>query len=313
MSKTFTPQKFINLLIAVVVRLCLGLCSQNSFAEESKSLPPAIEEWSAVSLVPGSFAFGTILEGGLTEGVMIGADPAALALGVRTAHIKWQLPLEGEDAWSVGLKYSRFQRKSLFSESVRRHFDELEGVFLRPSIAWSNRISPRLTIHSMWASGIGRARATLSDEGKRELWKSKHGQDPFPGDSASSAGPSTPSETANQQKSTENQDATFARRSMQLQSIAGLTEDRFQVTGDWERDDGNRILLSTRFERTRLEELDTFAFRITIAQEWILDHFHLRIGGGPQYAIFSGKDLDGEDIKTAGWIPAGDLAVYWVY
>lgn len=279
---------------------------------QAPTLPPAIEEWSATSLGAGSFAIGTILEVGAGHGLMVGSDPAALALGVRTAHVKWQLPLDGEDAWAIGLKYSWFQRKMLYSESVREHFDELDGKFFRPSIAWSNRISSRLTIHSMWASGIGSARAELSPDGKRELWKAKHGDKPYPGDSDGAPDTSS-SSTGNQQKTTDDEDSAFARRTMQVQSVAGLTEDRFQVTGDWERDDGNRVLLSSRFERTRLEQLETFSFRITLSQEWVLDHFHLRMGGGPQYAMLSGKDLDGEDIKTAGWIPAADLALFWVF
>ena len=52
--------------------------------------------------------------------------------------------------------------------------------------------------------------------------------------------------------------------------------------------------------------------RFTLAQQWNANGFNLRLGGGPQYSMLSGKDLDGEDIKTAGWLPAADFAMYWI-
>jgi hypothetical protein len=297
--------------------LALLISAHSAFAEVPNAaedspnvrLRPAFEEWSAFALSPGSFSLGTTTGVGVGEGVMLGFDPTALALGVRTAEAKWQLPIDGTDAWSIGLKYAWFNRRGLYSESIRSHFDELDGRYMRPSVAWSNQLSSRLTIHSFWATGFGKAHAVLSDFGKRQLWKAKHGDDTYPGDQPTTSS----STTGNKQIVNQDGDSTFAKRTMQLQSIAGFTEDRFQITGDWERDDGNRILLATRLERTKLESLETFSVRITIAQEWVLDHFHMRLGGGPQYAMLSGKDLDGEEIKAAGWLPAADLALFWLF
>lgn len=283
--------------------------AQEATNGESSTLHPAFEEWSAFALESGAFSLGTVTAVGVAQGLMLGVDPTALSLGVRTAEAKWQLPIEGSDAWSIGLKYAWFNRRGLYSESIRSHFDELDGRYIRPSVAWSNQLSSRLTIHSFWATGFGKAHAVLSDYGKRQLWKAKHGDDTYPGDQPTSSNTST----ANKQIANQDGDATFAKRTMQLQSIAGFTEDRFQITGDWERDDGNRILLATRLERTKIESLETFSVRVTVAQEWVLDHFHMRLGGGPQFAMLSGKDLDGEDIKTAGWLPAADLALFWLF
>lgn len=296
------------------------ICGVVARAEEDDNFPknanahlaPVFDEWSAYSLSSGSFSLGSVTDIGIASGFMAGVDPMALALGVKTAEAKWQLPIDGNDQWAIGLKYAWFNRRSLYSETIRKHFDELDGRFIRPSIAWSSQISARLTIHTFWATGFGSAHAVLSNYGKRELWKAKHGDTTFPGDQPS-ANTSSTSTTANQQTANQDADSTFAKRTMQLQSIAGFTEDRFQITGDWQRDDGNRVLLSTRLERTKLESLETFSVRITIAQEWTLDHFHLRMGGGPQYAMLSGKDLDGEEIKAAGWLPAADLAVFWLF
>jgi hypothetical protein len=272
--------------------------------------PIAVDEWSAHTLPAKTVAFGSFLEWGLYEGLMLGADPASLMLGIRTVHVKYQLPFNGDDDWAIGLKYAKVQKNNILNEYIRRDFEELDGSFLRPTISWSRKVSGRLTIHSYWASGIGSTRAQLSEDGKRNLWRAKHGDEPYPSDSGTP--PGKPS-SSNQQAPSSNEEASFARRGMQLQSIAGLTEDRFQITGDWERSDGNRILLSTRFERTRLEDLNTFSIRMTLAQQWGLDQFHLRLGAGPQYSILSGKDLDGEEIKAAGFLPAADLAFFWIY
>lgn len=295
--------------LAVALHTAFPAEAQEQDKASSVKRLPAFEEWSAFALESGSFSIGTVTAAGITEGLMLGVDPTALALGVRTAEAKWQLPIDGSDAWSIGLKYAWFNRRGLYSESIRSHFDELDGRYIRPSVAWSNQLSSRLTIHSFWATGFGKAHAVLSDYGKRQLWKAKHGDDTYPGDQPTTSNTTT----ANKQIANQDGDATFAKRTMQLQSIAGFTEDRFQITGDWERDDGNRILLATRLERTKLESLETFSVRVTIAQEWVLDHFHMRMGGGPQFAMLSGKDLDGEDIKTAGWLPAADLALFWLF
>jgi hypothetical protein len=170
-----------------------------------------------------------------------------------------------------------------------RYFKTLDAKVLRPSVSWSNRVSAHLIIHSFWASGLGKTEATLSDFGRSELAKRK----------SDSAKPDRQYEVAS--------------RAMQLQSISGLTEDRFQVTAEWERNSGERILLSTRLERTRLEALDTFSARLTLAQHWAADGLNLRLGAGPQYSVLSGKDLDDKPINANRWLPAADLAIYWVY
>ena len=249
---------------------------------------PLPDEWTASVLAPYALAIGTVVEAGLGQGLMVGADPAALALGARSMQIKWQLPRFGEDDWAVGVKYVSLSRKNLWMSDTSDSFSKLSANIVRPSVSWSNRISPRLIIHSFWATAIGKSEAALSDYGEQKLREAKHGS----GESGDGH--------------------SFANRTMQTQSLAGFTEDRFQITAEWERNSLDRILLSTRFERTKLEDLETFSVRITLAQQWSADGFNVRLGGGPQYAMLSGRDLDGEIIKTAGWLPAADFALYWI-
>jgi hypothetical protein len=247
------------------------------------------EEWTANILPARSFSFGSIVEAGLGSNIALGMDPAALALGAKTLHVKWQVPKLGEDDWAVGLKYVHLSRKNLWWGDVSKHFEILDAKVLRPSISWSNRVSKHLVIHSFWAIGIGETDAELSAYGLAEL--DRHKEDLNHPD----------------------RQYEIASKTMQFQSLAGLTEDRFQVTAEWERGPGERILLSTRLERTRLESLDTFSARITLAQHWVADGLNLRLGAGPQYSILSGRDLDDQPINATRWLPAADLAVYWIY
>ena len=306
--------KIIGRLLCIATLISAETNAAATEDDGADSLPAscAFEEWSACILPPKSVAIGTILESGTGYDTMLSADPAALSLGMRTAQVKWKLPILGDDMFALGFKYVSFSRRTLFSETIRQQFDTLDGHFYRPSIVWTSRMSPRLLLHTFWATGFGKTHAVLSDYGKRELWKSKHGNDPYPGDAPTSPGSST-SSTANQVKSSSDESATFARRTMQVQSIAGLTDTRFQITGEFQRENGNQVFLATRFERTHLEDLETFSVRVTVAEQWTLDQFRLRIGGGPQYSMLSGKDLDGEEIKSAGLLPAGDIAFYWCF
>lgn len=248
-----------------------------------------IEDWTANILPARSFSIGSVLEVGLGQGLAAGIDPTSLALGAKSLQVKWQIPRFGEDDWALGLKYVQLARKNLWWGDINQHFKTLAAKVLRPSISWSNRVSPQLVIHSFWASGIGQTEAELSDFGRNELARKK--------------------------SDAEHPDRQYeiSSKTMQFQSLAGLTEDRFQVTAEWERPTGERILLSTRLERTRLDTIETFSARLTVAQHWTTDGLNLRLGAGPQYTILSGKDLDDEPLNATRWLPAADLAVYWIY
>jgi len=248
-----------------------------------------VEEWTANLLPARSFSIGSIVEAGFGANIAAGVDPTALALGAKTLQVKWQLPRFGEDDWALGLKYVQLSRKNLWWGDVSKHFEILDAKVIRPSISWSNRVSKHLVIHSFWASGLGETEAELSEYGLSELNRKKQDSD-HP-----------------------DRQYEIASKTMQFQSLAGLTEDRFQVTAEWERGSGERILLSTRLERTRLDTLETFSARLTVAQHWTADGLNLRLGAGPQYSILSGHDLDDKPINATRWLPAADLAVYWIY
>ncbi len=235
----------------------------------------------------------------------------------------WQ---DAEHTLALGLRAAYLSKKTMPWGSIREHFDELEAKVLRPSLSWTNVVSPRLKLHMFWGKGISRIRATLSEKGRRRLWEGKHpgsdydarnpqtqeptttapadGTAPAPTPAAASSDPTNQERTA-----TETSDVTA--QSLQVQSITGLAQDRFQLTGEFNRASGNKILITTRIEQTEIEDLKSSGFRITAAHQWIWPTFQLRIGAGLQYFVISGRDLDGEQIDEADWQPASDLGFYW--
>lgn len=287
-EKQFSYWGIVALYFALTA-VCGTSQAQNQNASDDPRATKILDEWTAAILPLGHFSIGSVLETGLGSGLSAGIDPAAAALGAKTVQLKWQIPKFGEDDWAVSLKYVNLSRESMWYGDVHKYFNRLNARVLRPSVSWSNRVSSHLIIHSFWASGLGKTEATLSDFGRSELAKKKSDSSP------------------------PNEEYEVASKAMQFQSIAGLTEDRFQVTAEWERNSGERILLSTRLERTRLEALDTFSGRLTLAQHWTADGLNLRLGAGPQYSVLSGKDLDEKPINATRWLPAADLAIYWVY
>jgi hypothetical protein len=297
----------VNRFIFIVLTSLVFFVEQTSFCANS-DWSPIVEDWSAETLPARQLTLGTSTEFGITDDLQAGIDPISLLVGVRVLHAKWRLPFDAGDTWAMGLRYVWLNRNLLISDSLKERFQTLDGHFLRPSLAWTTGIHQQLKIHTIWATGIGRIQASLSEDGRRQYWKTKHEPQPYPESSGATARVATPIES-----DTSWNEAIFARQMMQLQSIAGMTEDRFQMTGDWVRSDGHRILLSTRLERTKLEDLEAFNARVTISPVWMLDQFQLRIGGGPLYAMVKGTDLDGEKINTAGWMPAGDFAMYWTF
>ena len=106
----------------------------------------------------------------------------------------------------------------------------------------------------------------------------------------------------NQEKAAEQ--SSLTQQSIQVQSITGLARDRFQLTGEYTRNNGNKVLLTTRIEQMVIEQLKSNFFRLTVAHQWIWQSFQMRLGIGMQYFVLSGRDLDEEQIDEAGVQPA---------
>ena len=224
-------------------------------------------------------------------------------IGAPTILAKWNFMINGADAVAAGIKLAYLDRETILWGNVKRHCDELDAKTVNPSLSWSRKLSPRLTLHTYWSTGIGKVKARLSNYGQRKLWESKYPEGNYDDRNENP-------DQDNRQKEQSNSDS-LTRRSLQVQSVTGLTGDQFQITGEFKRGRNKKILLTSRIERSEIETLKSNGFRLTAAQQWIWNNFHFRFGIGLQYRVISGQDLDGEIIDDTGMEPASDIDFYW--
>ena len=107
------------------------------------------------------------------------------------------------------------------------------------------------------------------------------------------AGDETPVASTENQEKDEVGESSLTQQSIQVQSITGLAQERFQLTGEFTRRNGNKVLVTSRIEQTQFEDLTSNFFRLTAAHQWIWPSFQMRLGIGLQYYVMSGRDLDG--------------------
>ena len=277
-----------------------------------------VEEFTAATLEPGEVKIGTDLDYGVASDGrwMVGTDLVATALGVPSATVKWLAYNNGEHEVAIGVRGAYLNKNTLFWQAlgnIKDHYATLDARVVRPSVSWTNTLSPRLRLHTFWAKGLGKVSASLTEKGRRALWSTKHPGADYDSRDPSTQAPTSSSTTAtsqNQAKASASQDSP-TRETIQVQSIAGLAQERFQLTGEFKRASGNKVLITSRIEETRIEKLRAEFFRLTLAHQWIWPAFQMRLGVGAQYYVMSGQDLDGETADQAGWQPASDVAFYW--
>ena len=270
-----------------------------------------VEVYTANNLQKGEYKLGQEVEYGISERVSVGTDTPALIVGIPSFNLKWSLGGSGSDRFAIGLLAAWFTLDTVVRWApIHSQYDRLEARMLKPSIAWSHHMSPRLSLHTYWTAGIGSIDARLSEEGKRRAWEQKHPGGDYDQRETEST---TDSATGNRETaSTETSDVT--RRALEMQSVFGLSTDSFQVTGEYTRASGHKVLVTSRIERLVLENLRARTFRITVAQQWIQGAFQFRLGLGALYMTISGIDLDGEEItdtNDARVLPVSDISFYW--
>ena len=258
-----------------------------------------VEYFTADTLEPGEFKAGFELEFSPFRDFMIGTDLLATSVGAINIQSKWLALRYGEHKIAAGLRGAVLNKETLLWGSLNDHFETLDARVLNPSLSWTQKFSERLNLHTHWAVGIGKVRAKLSEKGQRKLWESKHPGKDY--DSRNEDGEAAKSDTRD----------SFSKRTLQVQSITGLTNDLFQVTGEFQRSPNKKILITSRIDRVQIETLRSNGFRLTAAQQWIWENFQFRLGIGLQYQVISGTDLDGELMDETGFLPVSDIDFYW--
>lgn len=322
------------LLVALVLSMLGAVCSSFATAQ-SRNIPlndvpvddrtpiagdetaaprtqSLVEAFTAHTLASGQTKLGLDLDQALTNSFMLGTDMLANVVGAPSVNFKWRVFSSGPHSIAIGGRGAYLDRNTLLWGSLADHFDVLHARIFRPAVAWTNKISPTLEIHTYFAAGMGSYKIRLSPEGRRKLWESKYPSGDYDSATKTAPGDAPPSDTRNQER-VASDNSSYAQRTLQVSAITGILTDQLQITGDITRADGNKILLTTRIQRSHIEDLKANSFVVTAAQQWIWPYFQFRLGVGLQYALISGQDLDGEKIDDSGILPASDITFYWIF
>lgn len=314
-------------LIFLVVSLSI-LVTPNSFADNDAPYVPAedentdqdplnlnrytlVEYFTADTLEEGGVKLGLDIDYAPIDRFMLGTDLLALVVGAPNIQMKHQVWEKGTHKIAIGLFGTYANKNTILWGRYADHFERLDIQMIRPSVSWTNQLSSRLNLHTYWSIGIGKAEATLSEKGRRSLWESKHPGGDWATKKKRDEDPDSEPDQENQEDiNQESRNDSFSHRTIQVQTLAGILSDLFQITGEYKREEGKKILLTSRVETTTLEDLKSNGFRFTVAQQWIFSRFQFRLGVGLQYQVISGVDLDGEKIDQTGVFPASDIDFY---
>lgn len=279
-----------------------------------------VEVFTANTLAEKEVKLGLEIEYGIKDNLSLGTDLPSMIIGIPTFNAKWRFLEQGSNYYALSIQAAWFSLDTIAPWApVQEHYDKLEARLIKPALVWTHQISPRLALHTYWTVGIGNISATLSEEGKRKAWEQKHpggnydNREKTPRRRLPDDRSHESSESANLEKaSSETSDIT--RRTLEMQSILGLSTDTFQLTGEYTRASGHKILITSRIEKLGLENLQARTYRLTIAQQWVKESFQFRLGIGALYLKISGEDLDGEKIDNSSnsvILPVSDISFYW--
>ena len=273
-----------------------------------------VEVFTANTLNEGESKLGLELNYGLSDSWMIGTDTLSTLAGIPTFYTKYQISEFSGHRFSMSLQGTWLTLDLLAPwSSAKSHYHKLSAKMLRPAFIWSYQVSPRLILHSYWTAGIGSIEAELTDYGKRKSWEQKHpGKDYDQRNNPQSNEPdTTENPSTNQEQDKKEESSNLSRRTLELQSLFGLSTDRFQITGEIQREGGSKILITSMIEKMQLEDLKANSMRFTISQQWKNGNFHFRLGIGVMYLTITGTDLDQEKVDDHGVTPVSDISFYW--
>jgi hypothetical protein len=92
-----------------------------------------------------------------------------------------------------------------------------------------------------------------------------------------------------------------------LQSLLGLAQERFELTGEIQRSATETLVLAAHVARFNLADLRADRFGCSLSQQWRGPKVGFRIGIGVLYQVVSGRDLDDEKIDDGRFLPTADL------
>lgn len=296
------PQSFLKgPMTALIISYCLGFATASLAQNEPVAPLSSLLSKTTSGYVPdGVWKIGPETEYGLTPRMGIGVDLPAFVAGATNLFARGEVWQNGRQSLSLGLDLVRMNRDSLFWGSQKDNFAKLNVTGVRPRLVFSHAVSERLIVHSSWEAGSGKGDVELSDDGKRRLWKKKYPDADY--DTRDENG-----HPRREDGSRMHENYNITHRSLLLQSLLGLAQERFELTGEIQRTPTETLVLAAHVARFDLADLRADRFGCSLSQQWRGPKVGFRVGIGVLYQVVSGRDLDDEKIDDGRFLPTADL------
>lgn len=299
--KQYRPLPSAVLMTALIISFCWGFAT----ASQAQNEPPAplsrlITRTTSGYVPEGLWKLGPQTEYGLSQAAGIGVDIPSLVAGASNIYGRAQFWQNGRQSLSLGIDLVYMSRDSLFWGSQKKNFEKLEVSGVHPHLVFSHAISDRLIVHSAWEGGIGNGDVELSKSGKRRLWNKKYPHADY--DTRDFNG-----HPVREDGTRLEENYSITHRSLLLQSLLGLAQERFELTGEIQRTPSETLILAAHVARFDLADMRADRFGISLSQQWRGPRVGFRIGVGVLYQVISGRDLDDEVVDDGRFLPTADL------
>jgi hypothetical protein len=288
-------------MTALIISYCLGFATASLAQNEPVAPLSSLMSKTTNGYVPKNvLKIGPETEFGVTTKAGVGVDLPAFLGGATNIYARGEVWQNGRQSLSLGLDLVSMNRDSLFWGSQKENFAKLNVTGVRPRLVFTHAVSERLLVHSSWEAGSGKGDVELSDKGKRRLWNRKYPDADF--DARDENGHPVREDGSRMQ---ENYNITH--RSLLLQSLLGLAQERFELTGEIQRSPTETLVLAAHVARFNLADLRADRFGCSLSQQWRGPQVGFRLGIGLLYQVVSGRDLDDEKIDDGRFLPTADL------
>ncbi len=296
------PQSYgMGLMTALIISYCLGFATASLAQNEPVAPLSSLMSRTTNGYVPeGVWKIGPETEYAVRSMTGLGVDLPAFMAGATNIYARGQIWQNGRQSLSLGVDFVRMNRDSLFWGSQKDNFKELNVTGVHPRLVFSHAISERLIVHSSWEAGSGKGEIELTEEGKRRLWKKKYPDADYEARDENG-------HPVREDGSRMHRNYSITHRSLLLQSLLGLAQERFELTGEIQRSPTETLVLAAHVARFDLAELRADRFGCSLSQQWRGPKVGFRVGIGLLYQVVSGRDLDDEKIDDGRFLPTADL------
>jgi hypothetical protein len=296
-----THSFLMGLMTALIISYCWGFATASLAQNEPVTPLSSLVTKTSNGFIPaGRWKLGPQSEYGVTDAAAVGVELSSLLAGATNIYGRGKIWQAGRQSLTLGVDLVHMDRDTLLWGAQRDNFAELNVTGVHPRLVFSHAVSSRLIVHSSWEGGSGRGEVKLSEAGKRELWQRKYPQADY--DSRDTDGRPTGDDGSRGQEN-----YSIAHRSLLLQSLLGLAQERFEVTGEIQRTPTETLVLAAHVARFNLADLRAQRFGCSLSQQWKGPVIGFRLGVGLLYQVVSGRDLDDEKINDGRFLPSAEL------